>query len=89
MKDIQLSSINSLKHEKHEIHQNYLIFKVYVCLIQTKVYIHIQAQRVHKDICMKARGSQGYSCISNSLDKIDIYMKLNINTWIHEKLNFH
>ena len=27
---------------KHENHQNYLIFKVYVCPIQTKVYIHIQ-----------------------------------------------
>jgi len=27
---------------KHENHQNYLIFKAYVCLIQTKVYIHIQ-----------------------------------------------
>ena len=24
---------------------------------------------------MKARGSKGYTCISNSLDKIDIYMK--------------
>ena len=29
---------------------------------------------------MKARGSKGYSCISNNLDKVDIYMKLNINT---------
>ena len=63
-----------------KIIRTYLIFKAYVCHVQTKVYIHIQTQRVHKDICMKARGSKGYTCISNSLDKIDIYMKLNINT---------
>ena len=37
-----------LKTRKHEGHQNYLIFKAYVCPIQTKVYIHIQTQRVHK-----------------------------------------
>ena len=53
----QLSLI-FLKTRKHENHQNYLIFKAYVCLIQTKIYIHIQTQRVHKDICMKARGSK-------------------------------
>jgi len=39
----QSSSImNSLKHETQVNHQNDLIFKAYVCLIQTKVYIHIQ-----------------------------------------------
>jgi len=27
---------------KHESHQNDLIFKAYVCHVQTKVYIHIQ-----------------------------------------------
>jgi len=32
---------NSLKHETHENHQNDLIFKAYVCHVQTKVYIHI------------------------------------------------
>ena len=53
--NIQLSSI-FLKTWKSS--KNYLIFKAYVCLIQTKVYIHIQTQRVHKDICMKARGSK-------------------------------
>ena len=52
---IQLSSIflktwNSSK--------TYLIFKAYVCFIQTKVYIHNQTQRVHNNICMKARGSK-------------------------------
>ena len=36
-----------LETRKHENHQNYLIFKVYVCLIQSKVYIHTQTQRVH------------------------------------------
>ena len=54
---IQFSSI-FLETRKYENHQNYLIFKVYVCPIQTKVYIHIQTQRVHKNICMKARGSK-------------------------------
>ena len=55
---IQLSSIFLETIENKKNYQNYLIFKVYVCPIQTKVYIHIQTQRVHKDICMKARGSK-------------------------------
>ena len=76
---IRLSSINSLKQENHQ-KQNYLIFKVYVCPIQAKVYIHIQTQRVHKDICMKARGSKRMYMYNNNLNKKDIYMKLNINT---------
>ena len=57
-------SLLFLETRKHENHQNYLIFKVYVCPIQIKVYIHIQTQRVHKDICMKARGSKGCICIT-------------------------
>jgi len=52
-------------------------------LYKLELYIHIQTQRVHKDICMKARGSKGCICINNSLDKIDIYMKLNIK---HENM---
>ena len=76
-----------------KIIKTYLIFKVYVCLIQTKVYIHIQTQRVHKDICMKARGSKGCICINNSLDKIDIYKKFkhkhkNMKQLIFIKTNF-
>ena len=47
-KHVQLSSIIFHETRKHGNHQNYLIFKAYVCLIQTKVYIHIQTQRVHK-----------------------------------------
>ena len=35
-------------------------------------------KRVHKNICMKASGSRMY-CIAINLDKIDIYMKLNVN----------
>ena len=62
---------NSLKHENH---QNNLYFKAYVCLIQTKVYIHIQTQRVHKYICMKARGSMD----------IHVYLKVWPNRHIHE-----
>ena len=42
-------------------------------------YTHIfKHERVHKSICMKASGSRMYM-LTNSLDKIDIYMKLNIN----------
>ena len=52
---IDIQAQNSLKHENIKA---YLIFKVYACLIQTKVYTHIQTQRVHKDMCMKARGSK-------------------------------
>ena len=40
-----------------------------------------KTQQVHKDICMKARGSKRMYMYKNSLDKTDIYMKLNINTW--------
>ena len=43
---------------KHEIIKNYLIFKAYVCLIQTNVYIHIQNIKSPQDICIKARGSK-------------------------------
>ena len=40
MKIVNLAQLwNSLKHEDH---QNDLIFKVYVCHVQTKEYIHIQ-----------------------------------------------
>jgi len=36
-------NINSFKHGNMKNHQrNYLTFKVYVCLVQTKEYIHIQ-----------------------------------------------
>ena len=40
--NFQISSIIPLKHEDTKIIKTYLIFKAYVCLIQTKVYIHIQ-----------------------------------------------
>ena len=40
--NFSLSSIIPLKHENTKIIKTYLIFKAYVCLIQTKVYIHIQ-----------------------------------------------
>ena len=70
--------IQAQKSSKHENHQNDLIFKVYVCQVQTKVYIHIQnitspQRHMHEGTWLK-----GCICIINSLDKIDIYMKLNI-----------
>ena len=52
---------NSIKNMKN--HQNYLIFKAYVCLIQTKVYIHIHNIKSPQDICIKARGSKRCTCI--------------------------
>ena len=52
---IDIQAQYSLKHENH---QKLDFFKAYVCQVQTKVYIHIQTQRVHKCICMKARGSK-------------------------------
>ena len=36
--------------------------------------------------CMKARGSKGYACIVNSLDKIDIYMKFKHNHKTNPKM---
>ena len=59
----------------------------YVCHVQIKVCIHIQAQRVHKYICMKARGSKD----------THVYSKFGQDRHIHEvkhtkfkkKLNFH
>ena len=71
----QLSSI----FLKYENHQNYLIFKAYVCLVQTKVYIHIQNITSPQKYMHEGKWFKGCICIDNSLDKIDIYMKLNIN----------
>ena len=42
--NFQLSSkfLETMKTRKYKNYLNYLIFKAYVCLIQAKVYIHIQ-----------------------------------------------
>ena len=48
----------SLNIENTKIIKTYLIFKAYVCLIQTKVYIHIQNTTNPLNICIKARGSK-------------------------------
>ena len=68
------------KSLKHENHQNDLIFKTYVCLVQTKVYIHIQNITSPQKYMHEGKWLKGCICIANILDKIDIYMKLNTQT---------
>ena len=70
-------SLSSIIPQNKKIIKTYLIFKVYVCPIQTKVYIHIQNITSPQNICIKARGSKRMYMYNNNLDKIDIYMKLN------------
>ena len=80
--NIQLSSI-FLKNMK--IIKTYLSFKAYVCLIQTKVYIHILNTTSPQMYMHEGTWLKGCICIINSLDKMDIYMKLNMKnmkTWI-------
>ena len=52
VKHIIMKIVNLVQYEipkkEHENHQSQIGFKVYVCHVQTKVYIHIQTLRVHK-----------------------------------------
>ena len=68
--------INVKSPSKHEIHPNDLNFKAYVCHVQTKVYIHILNIMSPQKYMHEGTWLKGCICIINSLDKIDIYMKL-------------
>ena len=61
---------------KHEIHPNDLNFKAYICHVQTYVYIHILNVMSPQKYMHEGTWLKGCICIINSLDKIDIYMKL-------------
>ena len=69
---------NSLKHENH---QNDLIFKVYDVMFKLK-YTYISKHNESTKVYAWGQVAQGCICITVSLDKIDIYMKLKHK---HEK----
>ena len=50
--------------------------KAYVCQVQTKVYIHIQNITSPQMYMHEGTWLKECKCIINSLDKMDIYMKL-------------
>ena len=67
------NSLKTWKSSKLEL------FKVYVCHVQTKVYIYNQTWMSPQKYMHEGKWLKECICIANSLDKIDIYIKLNIN----------
>ena len=61
-------------------HQNYIGFKVYVCLVKTKsMHTYPKYKWVHKGILHEKQVTQGYTCISKVLTKLTIHeAKTNI-----------
>ena len=52
--------------QKHKNHQNYIGFKVYVCLVKTKsIHKYPKNKRVQKEFAWR-QVTQEYTCISNS-----------------------
>jgi len=78
----------SSKHGNMKNHQNSFNLQG-ICMSNTNYSIHTYPKHNESTRIYAWRhvAQKGYSCIVNSLDKMDIYMKLIMNTWKLEKLN--